>query len=324
MMRVAIRPMISMILGAVLSGTGLASAEQFPSQPIKLIVPFGAGGVTDIVARPLAQQLSIIVGQPVIVDNRPGASGTLGTNMAAKAKPDGYTMLITTRSFAMNAYLFSRLPFDPVKDFTPLTMALNGPGYLLVTRADSPYHNLQELVAAAKKQPGKLSYGSPGQGVLGAMELFKKEAGVDIVHVPYKSSAEVSTAMMGGQVELTAMLISEAQPFLEQKKIRALAIASMKRAKGFETIPTLAEAGYPRIESDGYYALWLPAGTPKDRVEFLYRSVKQALETADFRQTLARMGYDVVASTPEEFSAFIVKDIALQKTNLERVGLRPQ
>jgi tripartite-type tricarboxylate transporter receptor subunit TctC len=327
MFGLTLRPAV--VLASLCAGLSLAApacADQYPSQNLRMIVPFGAGGAADLVARPLVQNLSESIGRAIVIENRPGANGVVGTSVVAKAPPDGYTMLLTTGGFSANPSTIANLPYDAVKDFAPVSQIAVSYGLILMVKPEFPHKAIADLVVAAKREPNKFTYAmlGPGNNTHVTMELFKKAAGVEILPVPYKSSAENTNAVLSGQVDIAPLSSNSAIPYLESKQLRALGIAGHKRVPTLPDVPTLAEQGYPDVVNQGYFGVWFPAGTPAERVQFMYKAIKQALETPMMKKFIADAGYGVVGSTPAEFADFLVKDIAEQRAVLQRIGIKPK
>jgi tripartite-type tricarboxylate transporter receptor subunit TctC len=288
-----------------------AFAQSYPSQPIRMIVPFPPGGLTDVIARMIGQALGERLGQSVIVDNRAGASGNIGTAYFVRSKPDGLTLLLgSSTPNAANPNLYSNLGFDPHKDFAPIGMIASAPNVLLVA-ANSPYQNVQQLLAAAKARPGKLTYGSAGSASSGhlAGATLTRVYGIDMLHVPYKGAGPALTDLMGGQI--TVMLDPSALPHIRSGKLRALAVPSAKRLPALPEVPTFEEAtGAKNMLASAWYGLMAPAGTPRDIVGRLNRELAAVLENADIRSKLINSGADIGgASSPEEFGRFVESEI---------------
>jgi len=287
-----------------------AAAQSYPSKPIHLIVPFPPGGPTDIVGRLVGQKLSEGLGQPVVVDNRAGAGGTVGSTAAAKAPADGYTLLYgSTSTLAIAPALYRSLPYDPRTAFAPITLVSRG-AIIAAVNAEVPARTLQEFIALAKKTPGKLSYSSAGSGTPPhlAAELFKTVAGVDLLHVPYKGGAPAISDLVGGQVQA----IFEGQvvllPHIKSGKVRALAITGLKRDPALPDVPTFAEAGLPSYEAYFWSGLVAPAGTPAEVLARLNEVLVHALNAADVRDVLMRQGLEAAPTTPQQFAGFIASE----------------
>ena len=287
-------------------------AQAYPVKPIRFIVPFAPGGSTDIVARVLAQKMSESMGQQVLVDNRPGAGGAIGAEIVAKSPPDGYTMITAvTGIMAINQFLYRSLPYNPEKDFAPVTQVGSLP-LILVVHPSIPAKTVKELIAFAKARPGQLNYGSSGVGSATHMttELFKTMAGVDIVHIPYKGSGQVMGDIIGGQLALIFDQIVSSLPHVNAGKLRALAITSAKRFPTLPQLPTVAESGVPGYESISWAGVAVPAGTPKEIVARLNSEIVKIVRAPDIRERFLRDGIEPVGSTPEQFDAHIKSERA--------------
>jgi tripartite-type tricarboxylate transporter receptor subunit TctC len=299
------------ILAAFALTISLALGQTYPAQPIKLIVGFTPGTGIDIIARSVGQKLQERLGQPVIIENKPGASGNIGTEFVARAKPDGYTLLVTVNTLVMNPALYKALPFDPVKDFAPISVAAWG-SLLLAVAPGAKIDTVAQLVQAAKANPGKLNYGSPGIGTPHylAMELFKNVTGTAITHVPYKGTAGAITDLLGGQINVMFVPIHVALPHVKSGKLKALAIGSAKRHPTAPELATLTELGIPGVEVDMWYGFLAPQGTPHDVIAKLNAELKAILALPDIQASLATQGLDPATSTPEEFQTMIERDAA--------------
>ena len=292
----------------LLVSASTAFAQSFPSRPVKLIVPYPPGGATDIIGRTLAQSMSASLGQPVVVDNRPGANGAVGSEVVARSAPDGYTVgLAGSSTHVLNPLLY-KLSYDPVKDFAPLGL-LATTNFVILVNPQSPATTLRELVDWLKANPGKASYASFGNASAGhlAGELFKATAGVDMVHVPYKGAAPAQTDLMAGHVALMFSDMS-GMPHVRSGKLRALAMTGGKRSSSFPEIPTVAEAGVPGYEVGGWFAVYAPASTPGPILERLNRELTKALTANDVRERLVGLGLEPAPSTPRELAARMQKD----------------
>jgi tripartite-type tricarboxylate transporter receptor subunit TctC len=310
-----IRPiLIAAAVAAIAAVTSLPAPAQdkWPSKPIKYVVPFPPGGTTDILGRHLAQKLSAALGQPVIIENKPGAGGNIGSDFVAKSPADGYTILGgTISSHSINVSLYKDMPYDPVKDFAPVTLIGTNANVLVVTPSNTA-KTLQELIAAGKAKPGSLSFASAGNGTSQHLsgELFKAMAGLDMVHVPYKGSAPAIQDVMSGQVPMMFDTTVVAGPHIKSGGVRALAVTSSKRVKGMETIPTVAEAGVPGYQVVSWQGIFVPANTPKDIVQRLNAELVKIINMPDVREKLEGMGVEPVGNTPEEFAAFQKAEVA--------------
>jgi tripartite-type tricarboxylate transporter receptor subunit TctC len=288
---------------------GSLPAMAYPKKPVELIVPFTAGGTTDNIARLISQRLSESWGATVVVNNRPGSGGTIATGIAAKAAPDGHTLLVTTIGFAITPALH-KLPYDPVKDFAPITELASLP-LMLVVHASLPVTNLKEFIAYVRAQPGGLDYASAGVGTSPhlAGEMFKSMAGVDLVHVPYKGNAEVSNAIIGGHVKVYFSLVPASLQYVKNGTLRALAVTTEQRLPYLPDVPTIAELGFPDYEISSWQGMFAPAGTPKEIVGKINGEVVQMLKTPEVRARMAREGADPVGSTPDQFAGRIRSEL---------------
>lgn len=301
-------------------GTG---AQTFPARPIQIVVPTGAGGINDIVSRLIAKKLSESVGQAVLVQNRPGAGGVIGSDLVAKSAPDGYTMVMVFSSHPVNPSLYAKLPYDSIKDFEPVTM-VNTVNLVLVVNAAVPAKSVTELIALAKSEPGKLNYGAVGTGSLGHLGamVFKQMAGIDIVHIPYKGAPEVNMALLNGDAKIFFDTPITALPFLKSGKTRALAVSSTTRSAALPDVPTMAEDGLPGYDVVGWNGLLLPAGTPKPIVAKLNAEIVAILRSPEVMNQLKAHGVDVVGGTPEHFANAIRTDIAKWAKIIKEAGIR--
>jgi tripartite-type tricarboxylate transporter receptor subunit TctC len=287
-----------------------AQAGGFPDKAIRIVVPFPPGGATDAAARLVAVKMSEHWGQPVVVDNRAGAGGNVGSDLVAKAPADGYTLVMgVTGSHAINTSLYSRMPYDPVADFVAISQVAVVPN-VLVVHPSVPAKNLAELVALAKKEPGKLNYASLGNGTAAhlGMEMLKAEAGVDITHVPYKGSAPAVSDLLAGQVQMMVDGLPPALPHVKAGKLRAIALTSLRRSPSLPDLPTIAES-YPGFYADAWSGLFAPKGTPQPVVDKLSAEVQRILRLPEVREKLAALGAEPVGSTQAEFAAHVKKEI---------------
>ena len=300
-----------------------ALAETYPSKPVKLIVPYPAGGTTDIIARLIATQLSEKFGQPFVVDNRAGASGAIGASAVAKSAPDGYTLLMgTANTHGINSALQKSLPYDALKDFAPVTVVASTPNVIVVNPA-FPAKTLPELIALAKAEPGKLNYGSTSSGGSPHMsaELLKMMTGINITHVPYKGAAPMLTDLAGGHIPIGFDNLPSAMPFIESGKLRALAVTTAKRWPGAPNIPTVAET-VPGYEVSGWFGILAPDGTPPAIVDQLQKAVAEAVAKPEVRKQLDTVGAEPVANTPQAFAKQIEADVARWKQVAETTGVK--
>lgn len=292
--------------------TAGALAQGFPSKPLRIVVPFPAGGPTDIVARLIAVKLTEVMGQQAVVENRAGANGLIGVDSVAKSAPDGYTMAMTTASpVAISPAVYPKMPFDTVRDFAAVTLATTTPE-LLVVHPSVPAKSMKELVALAKARPGQLNIASTGSGSLPhlAMELLKVAAKVDVTHVPYNGAAPAVTALVGGQVHGMFADLPVLLPYVQSGRLRALGMASPKRASLLPDLPTMTEQGLASVEAVNWYGVLVPAATPREIVVKLNESFKKALSDAALREKLVARGAEPVGSAPEQFAAYLKEDIA--------------
>jgi tripartite-type tricarboxylate transporter receptor subunit TctC len=286
-----------------------AWAQQYPSKPVRFVVPYAAGGATDLIARVIGERLSANLGQPFVIDNRPGAATLLGAQLVAKAEPDGYTLLMaTSTTLAINASLYKTLPYDPVKDFAPISLAIQHPFVLLVD-PKLPAHDVKELVALARSKPGQLAYASGGSGSFPhlAMAMFQAMTGIDVIHVPYKGSAPALTDLMGGQIAM--MFDNTALNYVKGGKIRALAVTTKDRLAVMPGVPTLQEAGVPGYELAAWQGVIAPAGTSRPVVDKLNAAIVKLLHEPDTAARLTGDGGQIITSTPDQFAAYIRSEI---------------
>lgn len=287
-----------------------ASAQAWPSKPIRIIVPFAAGGVTDVVIRAIAPKLSESLGQPIVIENRGGAGGTLGTAAGAKAAPDGYTFIAPAASHTTTPSLYSKLDFDPVKDFAAVTQIVIVP-YLMVVPASSPIKTFDEFVAAARAKPGTLTYGSAGNGSSNhlAGELLASAIGAPLVHVPYKGSAPALVDLLGGQLSFTFDTINTSTSHVKAGKLRVLGVGTLKPSKIMPGVAPIANA-IPGFEAVTWIGLLAPAGTPREIVSRMQREIEKVVQMPDIQERLSTSGAEPVASTPEQFGAYLAAEVA--------------
>jgi tripartite-type tricarboxylate transporter receptor subunit TctC len=298
----------SVLIGAVAASSGLALAQSgaWPSQTIKIILPFAAGGATDVLARAFTDKLSLALKQPVVVDNRPGAGSTLGAAQAAMAKPDGHTLMIMSTSHLFAPALYKDLSYDALTSFTPVTR-LVGSGFVMVVHPALPAANVREFVALAKSQPGRLNFGSSGNGGNQHLvsQMFLNATATDVKHIPYKGSAPATTDLIGGQVQMSFMALSNAIPHVRAGKMRALAVTTTQRSAELPGIPTMVEAGVPGFAATAWLALVAPKGTPPQVVARLNTELQRIMQEPDTVKTLANAGFDVELAGPEELGAYM-------------------
>lgn len=288
-----------------------AQARAFPDKPVRLVVPYAAGGSTDVISRTLGQKLSEMWGQPVVIDNRPGASTIIGTDIVAKSAPDGYTLLVTTASFTIVPSLFDKLPYDSAKDFQPITL-INTTPLVLVVNPSVPARSVQELIALARARPGALNFGSAGSGGSNhlAGELFNAMAGVKMVHVPYKGNAPALNDLVGGHVDLVFNGLTSAIPLIRAGKLRPLAMTSLARAGALPEIPTLDELGMKGFQAVGWNGLSAPARTPPEVIARISADVLKVIRSPELIERLKVEGSDPVGNSPQQFAAFLREETA--------------
>ena len=288
------------------------SQTAYPARPIRFIVPFTPGGSGDVFARPIAQKMSESMGQQVVVENRPGSGGVLGSEVVAKAPPDGYTIMMgLTANVAINPALYPKLPYDPARDFAPVTLVASAP-YVLVVPPSLPAANVKQLVALARSKPGDLSFVSLGSGSMGhlAGELFASTAGVKLLHVPYKTLGQALADLVSGQVQLLFLGIASAQPHVKSGKLRALAVSGAKRSPAMPQVPTVSESGVKGFDVTGWYGVFVPAGTSQDIIARLHKEVVLAISQPDVRQRLSAEGAELIGNSPREFDVFVRNEVA--------------
>ena len=300
------------MMSAAALGASTVAAQNYPQRPIRLVVPQSAGGSTDLVARPLAQRVAESMKGSVVVDNRPGAGSTIGTDIAAKAPPDGYTLLAVAASFTMSPSLYKKLPFDPLHDFAPISLLSSLPNILVVHPAQ-PVKSVKDLLAYAKAQPGKLNYSSSGMatGTHMSMELLKHMTGISIAHIPYKGGAPSVTALLSSEVQLCFATLSTALPHVKSARLRALAVSTARRASAAPEVPTIAEAGVPGYDYASWIGLLAPAKTPAAIITRWHSESARVMQTPEMKALLQHEGSESVGSSPQAFGHTI-------KTEIER------
>ena len=311
-------------LGMLLAPVVSVAQSDYPSKPVRLIIGFPPGGSTDIVGRIVALKLSERLGQQVIVDNRGGAGGTIGADIAAKAAPDGYTLTVgTTSTHAVAAGAYSKLPYDPVKHFAPISLVAITP-YLLVVNPQVPANTLAELVALAKNQPGKLNYASAGNGSTThlAMEMLKDTAKINLVHIPYKGNAPADIAILANEVQAVFGSMPALLQNVKANKVRALAVGTTRRSPALPDVATVAELGYPGFEAALWLGILAPAGTPQPIIERLNRELTAIVATADFRTLMDKNGAEPISNTPDQFAAMIRAEVDRYTKVVKAVGIK--
>ncbi|HYC44382.1 MAG TPA: tripartite tricarboxylate transporter substrate binding protein [Burkholderiales bacterium] len=298
------------LLALCMAFIAASAAAQYPNRPLRLIVPFPPGGATDILARAISLNARDTFGQTIVVDNRPGFGGAVGSEIAARATPDGYTLLLgSTSTISINPVLFSKLAYHPVRDFAPITQIAFVP-HLLTASTGVAASNLKEFIALAKSKPGQLQYGSAGSGTPHhiALEMFKQMAGVNLLHVPYKGTAPAVLDLLSGRVHVMSAEVLAVLPHVRAGKLRALGMATSARNQVAPDIPTVSEAGVPGFEVTSWYGILAPAGTSRDIVSLLSRGIAKAVKSQDMQQRFSDLGATPVGSTPQEFAAFIKRE----------------
>jgi tripartite-type tricarboxylate transporter receptor subunit TctC len=303
-----------------------AQAQGYPGRPIRWIVPYPGGGITDVVTRLVTQKMSGPLGQPIVVDNRPGANSILGSDFAAKAAPDGYTIVTVIAGYSANVTLYAgKLPFDPLKDLVPISLAAIAPLIMTVSN-NVPAKDVKELIAYAKANPGKLNFGSSGIGAAAHLttELFKQTAGVDMVHVPFKGTAPAMQAAMANDIQILVDTPSSLMPQVRGGKLRALGMFSDKRLLAYADVPTLVEAGGPALESSTWVLFMAPGATPKEIVNRLAFEAARALREPDIQERLAQTGIEPVGNTPEQAKRFLDAEIAKWAKVITAAGVKAE
>lgn len=310
-------------LPLLLSAASPVLGQAYPSKAVRLIVPFAAGGSTDIIGRTLAQKLNELWGQPVVVDNRPGGSTVIGTDIVAKSAPDGHTLLVTPAPFTIVPSLLAKLPYDPHKDFEPITL-INTTPLVVVVNPSVPAKTVKELIALAKSKPGMLNFGSSGSGGSNhlAGELFNAMAGVKMVHIPYKGNAPALSDLVGGHVDLVFNGLTSALPLIKSGKLRALAVTSLKRAGALSHMPTLDESGLKGFQAVAWNGLTAPARTPKEVINKLNADVLKVIKSPELAERLRSEGSDPVGSTVEQYSGFLQDEIAKWTKVIKFAGIK--
>ena len=299
-------------------------AQTYPTKAVRFVVPFAPGGGSDLVARTVAMKLTEALGQPVVIDNRAGAAGSIGADIAAKSPPDGHTLLLGSNGpLAINPSLYAKLPYDAARDFAPVSLVTVMP-FVLVVHPTLPVKSVKELIALAKARPGQLNYGSPGNGSTThlANELLKSMTGMQIAHVPYKGVAPAATDLISGNIQMMSGDLSTLMPHVRSGRMRPLAVTSARRSSLLPDMPTVAEAGVPGYEAIGWFGVLVPAGTPAAIVERLNSAMVKGLAAPDARQRLSAFGGDVAVGTPEQFAAHIRTEAAKWGKLIKAIGLK--
>jgi tripartite-type tricarboxylate transporter receptor subunit TctC len=304
---------------------GASQPEDYPSRNIRMVVPFAPGGPIEVVGRLIAQRLSERFGHAIVVDNRPGASGTIGADLVAKAPRDGYTLLITAQSQTINPAMYKRLPYDTLRDFAPVTQVARGYGLVLVARRSAPFKSLKALISQAKAQPGKFTFGSSGVGnsTYLAPALMTRVAGIELLHVPYKGIALALNDVIGGQIDMAFVSAVLATSMIKSDRVLGLGVGGTQRLPALPDMPTLQEQGISGFDISSWYGMWFPAGTPRERILFLQRAIATAQESADMKRRFDDIGLIPMASTPDEFSKFVREQVAYYQQVARRAGIEP-
>ena len=311
---------------ALLLAAGSAAAQPYPDRPVRFVVPFAAGGGTDIVGRLVAQGLGETLGQTFVVDNRPGAGSLLGSEIVATSVPNGYTLLLGNISLAFNVGLFRKMPFDPARDLLAVTLVADQPN-ILVIHPSLPAKSFKELVAFVRANPGKVSFASAGtgSGTHLAAELLRTDLKLDMVHIPYKGTGPALTDLIGGQVQMMLSTFASALPYVQSGRLRGIAVTSAKRSAAAPDVPTVAESGVPGYQYSTWYGLFAPAGTPRPIVDRLYGATVQTLKAADIAQKFAAQGLEPAASeSPQAFEKFVRAEIAKWPKLMRDAGIPQQ
>jgi tripartite-type tricarboxylate transporter receptor subunit TctC len=321
-----IRPTIVRIALGLLAACALptASAQPYPSKPVRIVVPFSPGGIADNSARVISDRLGARLGQSVLVDNRPGASGNIGTEQVAKSAPDGYTLLLGyDGTMVVNPHVYAKLGFDTLRDFEPVTK-LGDAAVIIVAHPSTPANNVRELIALAKAKPGSLTYGSAGTGSSAhlACELLAQRAGIDMIHVPYKGGGQAITDVVGGQIPLVCTAIATSQQFLKSGKLKGIGLSSAKRSPVLPDVPTFVESGFPDLAVYSWVGILAPAKTPRPIVERLQKEIAAVLQTPEVRERYAVLGIDPVGNTPDEYAAQIRADLARWEPVVKKANIR--
>jgi tripartite-type tricarboxylate transporter receptor subunit TctC len=313
------------VAALALSALAGAACAQYPSHPVRFVVPSAAGGGTDIIARAISLKLAESLGQQFVVDNRPGAGQMIGIELAARSPADGYTILMAASTLAINPVTYKKVPYDPVRDFAPITQAATLPN-VLVVHPSLQVNSLKELIDYAKRNPGKLNFGSAGIGTSPQMsiELLKSMAGIDMVHIPYKGTAPGVVDLLAGQVLVMAPNVLTALPHIKSGRLRALAVTSVKRSAALPEVPTVAEAGLPGYDSTQWYGVLAPAGTQREIVARLHDAIVHALRDEEVGRRLAADGAEPVGNRPEEFAAFIKSESEKWAKVAQAAGIKPE
>lgn len=316
----------SMLVACCMLAANLADAQNFPSKVVRLVVPFSPGGTTDITARLMAQKMSETWKQNVLIDNRPGASGMIGAELVAKSAPDGHTVLVSsTQEIAINQHVFAKMPYNPERDFAPVTLASTTP-LVLVVHPSLPVKSVKELLALARARPAQLTFASPGIGSVQHLsgELLKTLEKINMVHVPYKGAGQVIPDLLGGQVLMFFSGMPPSLPHVRTGKLRALAVTTTTRSPVAAEVPTMAEAGVPGYDISNWFGVFVPAATPKDTISRIHTEMARALKQPDVREKLASQGAEAVGNSPEELERFVRSETAKYAQLVKASGVRTE
>jgi tripartite-type tricarboxylate transporter receptor subunit TctC len=309
-----------LIAAAIAIALPFSARAEYPERPITFIIPFGPGGANDVVARTIQQPLMDALGQPIVIENRGGAGGSIGTGHALRQKPDGYTILLAASGFVVNPSLYGKVPYDPYKDFEAVAEVTKFP-ILYTVRADSGINTLAELIARAKS--GKMNYSSPGAGTLAHLgfELLKLQTGIDVVHVPYTTAAPAAQALLGGVVEIGALSVAVAKPQIDAGRLKGLAVTGTERWVDLPSVPTIIEAGYPKAVVETWQGIMVPAGTPKDVIQKLSKAFTTVMKNPDVRAKLLKAGFHSSGTSPEAFRKRVLDELPQWKELISKAGI---
>jgi len=316
---------VGLVAWLAFSATAPVAAQQYPNRPVRFVVPFSPGGSTDTLARTVSLKLSDVIGQQVVVDNRPGANGNIGMEIVARAAPNGYTIVLGyIANLAIDPSLYEKLPYDPVKDYAPITQLASSPN-VLVAHPSLPARNLKELIALAKAKSGQINFASAGVGSVGHLtgELLNNLAGIKMVHVPYKGSGQAVTDLLGGHVQLMFSGFSSTLPHIKSGKLRPLVVTGAQRSAALPDVPTIAESGFPKFEATAWYGVLAPAKTPKPIVARLHDEIVKVLHLPEVKERLGSLGFEIVGSTPEQFAVYIKSEIGKWAKVVKASGAKP-
>ena len=315
---------LALIAGLCPPGFAWAQASDWPNKPIRWVVPFPPGGAMDAIARILGEKAAKTLGQPFVIENKPGAGGNIGADAVAKSPADGYTIMIVSIGMATNKPLYQKLTYDPVKDFAPVSLLAVVPNVLVTNSTQPNVKTVADVIAAARKDPGKLSYASAGNGtsIHLAGELFASMAKVDMLHVPYKGSGPAVTDLLGGQVDYMFDSITSAAPHIQSGKLRAIGVTTLKRSSALPNVPTIAEAGLPGYELSPWFAVYMPAGTPQPIVDKMNAALLEAMKLPDVQARFAAIGAEPIGSTPQQLATHLTAEMAKWGKVIQERGIR--